>query len=419
MLRSTLSRLGLAVALLAAPALLFPVAARAASKNLLTNPGFEDPLEGHPWMPAGWDTSVSGLPTTFFGRDTFLVHSGQFCVNVANISTVLPMAHNWSQSLLVGKEAWNKDALFTVWTRSNGVEGRAYCLLQAYRDTVSKMSKVWNVPRDEAAQRLHIHKVDDPLLDFGWKRTLFSDPQTDWVKRELRVYCPPGVNMLYVRCGVLGTGQLLIDDASLTLEPPQAAPALRTGANLPADGGFEEDWAPWELGLPPFAGLHIDKDSTEAHGGKYSARFEYIHDPGAPTAPVLTRIGVCQVVTNRNLGGKRVRMSGWCRTDSLESVSYLKIFAHGQYGTTQGIASEQISQTSPWTYTTQVLDLPPDTYQVWAWCQYDGPAKGVIHWDDVKLEVLGPVPPAPKVPTLKKRASGASDKGAKSAPARD
>lgn len=384
----------LALPLAAAPA-------SAASKNLLANPGFEDRLEGHPWMPAGWDTSVSGLATTFFGCDTFLVHSGKFSANVANVSTVLPMAHNWSQSLPIGKEAWGKDLLFTVWTRSNGVEGRAYCMLQAYRDTISYMAHQWKVPRDEAADRLKIHKVDDPLVDFGWKRVIFTENETDWVKREMRVWCAPGTDMVYVRCGVLGTGQLIIDDASLTIENPLPAPALRNNTNLLTDSGFEGDWSTWEIAIPPYAGLFVRPDSTEAHSGRKSAFFEYVPQPNMAPSPVVTRVGVCQVVTNRNLGGKRVRMSAWCKVDSLRGVAYLKIFAHGKYGVVQGIASEQLSDTQPWTLTTQELDLPPDTYQVWAWCQYDAPVKGKVHFDDASLEVIGNVPPPGKQPKTK------------------
>jgi len=410
MSRTFLSRVAPAALALAVLTLLAPGAARAASKNLLLNPGFEDRLEGHPWMPAGWDTSVSGLPTTFFGCDTFLARSGNFAANVANISTVLPMSHNWSQSLLVGREAWGKDLLLTIWTRSNGVEGRAFVLMQAYRDTISKMARIWNVPRDEAALRMRINRVDDPLVDFGWKRVVFTDAETDWVRRELRVHCPPGVNMVYVRAGVHGTGQLMIDDASLTLESAQPAPPIKNGENLLADGGFEGDWASWELGLPPYAGIHIERDTTEAHGGASSARFEYRHQPNTPAAPVMTRIGVCQVVSNRNLGGKRVRLSAWAKTDSLQSTAYLKIFAHGLYGHTQGIASHQLSQTKPWTFTSQELDLPPDTYQVWAWCQYDGPVRGSVNFDDVSLEVLGPAPPRPKVPAAKKPAAKSSSR---------
>src|SRR6185503_19887982 len=102
------------------------VHAAAAPKSLLLNGDFERTLAGHPWMPAGWDTSTADLPTVFFGRDTFLVHGGRWAVNVANPSAAIPMGHNWSQTLLVGKETWGKTATFKVWTRSNGVEGRAY-----------------------------------------------------------------------------------------------------------------------------------------------------------------------------------------------------------------------------------------------------------------------------------------------------
>ena len=370
----------------------------APSKNLLINPGFEDRLPNHPWMPAGWDTSVSGLPTVFFGCDTFLVHSGKFAANVANVSSYLPMAHNWSQSVEVGKEAWGKDLLFTVWTRSNGVNGRAYCVLQAYRDTISKMAKEWGIPRDDAAQRLHINRVDDPLLDFGWKRIYFNDAETEWVKREMRVYCAPGVNMVFVRCGVTGTGQLLIDDASLTLEPALPAPPPAAGQNLISDPGFEGDGANWEYAVPPYAGLVCERDSTHAHSGKMCMHFETLMGAEYPRAPVQARLGVCQPITNRNLGGKRVKMTAWVKTDSLKGVAFLKIYSHGLYGMDQGIASEQYSLDTPWTQTTQVFDVPPDTYQLWAWCLYEVPVPGQVYFDDVTLEVLGPTPPPPTIP---------------------
>src|SRR4029434_7191206 len=83
-----------------------PTRAAATSKNLLLNPGFEQGIPDHPWMAASWDTFQSGLPTVFFGRDTVLAHSGRWAVSVANLSTYIPMFHNWSQTLLVGREMW-------------------------------------------------------------------------------------------------------------------------------------------------------------------------------------------------------------------------------------------------------------------------------------------------------------------------
>ena len=93
---------------------------RTTARTLLQNPGFERGVANHPWMPTGWDTSRADLPTVFFGRDTFLVRSGQWSVNVANMSTAFPMAHNWSQTLLVGPEHWGKTAVFRGTSTGHG-----------------------------------------------------------------------------------------------------------------------------------------------------------------------------------------------------------------------------------------------------------------------------------------------------------
>src|SRR5262249_25505779 len=85
-----------------------------APKNLLLNPGFEKGIPEHAWMPAAWDTFQSGLNTVFFGRDTLLHHGGRYSVSIANLSTYVPMFHNWSQSLVVGRELWGKDVVFTA-----------------------------------------------------------------------------------------------------------------------------------------------------------------------------------------------------------------------------------------------------------------------------------------------------------------
>ena len=276
-LRKTVRFLVLAVCALATFVATSQAAAPAKGRNLLGNPGFERGFPGADWMPASWDTSDAGIPTVFFGRDTMGAHGGQWCVNIANTSTVFPMAHNWSQTLIVGKEAWNQTARFSIWTRTNGLQGRAYVLIQAYRDSASKMSRVWGVDRDEARRRLNIKRLDDPSIDLGWDRLQFNEPQTDWVKREVSVYVPYGVNVIFVRAGIFGTGQLMLDDASLTLEsaPPLAAAPK---GNLFADPGFEAGGLDWEWVIPPFEGARVDLDSTYAHGGRYSMRVEKMRD---------------------------------------------------------------------------------------------------------------------------------------------
>jgi len=389
--------------------------ATGSSANLLQNPGFETPLRGHAWMPASWDTSEAGLETVFFGRDTFLVHSGSYSLNVANTSTLYPVWNNWSQALLVGREAWGKDLVLSVWTRSNGVQGRGYILLQAYRDTIGKMARTWGIARDAAGKRLSINKIDDPLLDLGWKRVYFSDQETEWVRREARVFVPPTVNAIYVRLGLLGTGQVIFDDASLTLEPARPVPPAPAGTNLLADPGFEGDGNAWEYSLPPYAGQRIDRDTTVAHSGRASVRGESGQEGWAKA-----RAGVCQVFDGRALAGKRLRLSGWVKTDSLRELAFIRIYCNSlSRGMVQSEPGQAFSLTTDWLSTSLEMDVPLDAYEVWAWFAYNTPATGLVYYDDTSLEVVGPArtlptprPARPPKPAPKPRpASTKTDPG--------
>jgi hypothetical protein len=369
-------------------------AVAAPPKSLLQNGDFERTLAGHPWMPAGWDTSIAGLTTVFFGRDSFLVHGGHWSVNVANMSTAFPMGHNWSQTLIVGKETWGKTATFKVWSRSNGVEGRAYVLLQAYSDTASKMARIWGVDHDEALKRLGIGKLDDPLIDLGWKRVWFDDGLTDWVQREAKIRVPPGTNMLFVRCGLIGTGQVLFDDASLTLDPGQPPAKFAKGQNLLVEPGFEDRALAWDLALPPYEGARVEIDTTVMHSGRMSVKLSDFWD-----GLVEARIGVGQPFDARSLRGQRVRLSGWFKGDSLKGIAYVKVFAHGlQSHVTQSPGAEMLSNSWDWKELTIDFNVPEDAEIVWTNLNAQAPARGTVWIDDATFEVLGPAPPPPTAP---------------------
>jgi hypothetical protein len=337
-------------------------------------------------MPADWDTSMANLPTVFFGRDSFLVHSGEWAANIANLSMAFPMAHNWSQTVLVGPEAWGKVAVFKVWARSNGLEGPAYVMVQAYRDSVTRMARIWNVDRDEALARLDINAIDDPFLDLGWKRTQFDEPITEWVQREARAYVPPGTNVLFLRCGLLGMGQVLFDDASLAFEAarPTARPA--PGENLMRESGFENHALAWDLAIPPYEGTKVATDSTVAHTGRASLRLTNFND-----GLIQTRIGAGQPFEGRNLRGLRVRLTAWFKGDSLDNGAMLKVYAHGlRTRMTQSSGAAPVTGTWDWRELSIEFDVPEDAELVWANCLAVAPSKGTMWIDDAKFEVLGP-----------------------------
>jgi hypothetical protein len=387
LLPCTALTLGLLIAGVAPPALAAP------ARNLLVDPGFESTQPGHPWMPAGWDTSWSTLPTVFFGRDTAFSRAGRYAVSVANVSTLLPLWHNWSQTLVVGPELWNKDVVFSAWTRSNGVQGRGYILLQAYRDSASKMARVWGVERDTAKMRLGISTSEDPFVPLGARRAYFSDEETDWVQRQVRVYIPPSTNIIVVRCGLFGTGQVFFDEASLTAEAALPPHELPVGVNLLQDPGFEGDGNSWDYSLPPYDELRCDRDTTVVHSGKASVRFM-----GGETGMIKVRTGVAQLIANRSLGGKRLRLSGWVQCDSLMSHAYIKIYCTTLKGDVDIAVPRQLAGSTPWTKLVLEGDVPDDTYQVWAWLLYNGPTEGRVYFDDASLEILGPSQSSPSRP---------------------
>jgi hypothetical protein len=380
-------------------ALLLPVAvvtvpAGAATTNLLANPGFESGLGGHPWMASGWDTSRAGLETVFFGRDEHSARTGRYGVSVASASSILPMAHHWGQTLRITPDQWGKDLVFSVWTRNNGVEGRGYVLVQAYRDTIGRMAMEWKVDRVEAAKRLPPQLRDDnPATDLGWKRITFTEEETDWVERRARVHLPPSTNLVYVRLGLIGSGQVLFDDASLALEAAAPAPEPAPNVNLLEDPGFEAEATPWEYSLPPYPGMRAVRDTAVSHSGRVSIRFT--GEGGIMTG----RAGAAQVVCNRALSGKRLKLTGYLKCDSLPSAAMLKIFAHTARGTAEEISTGTVFNTMDWTPIEVEMNTPPDTYAVWAWMMYTAPVPGVLWFDDARLEVLGP---ATGPPTLHK-----------------
>jgi len=359
--------------------------ARPAGRNLLANPGFEQRMPGSEWMPVAWDTSNAGLETVFFGRDSFLVRGGKFSVNVANTSTLYWMGHNWSQTVMVGREAWGKTAVFSVWTRSNGQQGRAYILAQAYRDTVSKMSKIWGVARSEAMTRLGYTVMTDPYRDLGWQRVQFEDEQTGWVRREARIVVPRGSNVIFVRCGLLGTGQVLFDDASLTLEPTPPAAPVAAGTNVLADPGFEEGALAWEWAIPPFEGARIERDTTVARTGRVSMRCERMND-----GVVSARAGMCQTLRADGLRGKRVRIGGWFRGDSLTSAAFVLVSSNSMNDKQQSGTTDQLTGTFDWRYTSTEFDVPEDAEILWAWMMLNAPVQGTLWLDDASLEIVGP-----------------------------
>jgi hypothetical protein len=137
--------------------------------------------------------------------------------------------------------------------------------------------------------------------------------------------------------------------------------------------------------MPSYEGMLVVRDTTVAHGGRASIRSE-----GGREGMVQTRAGVCQVFSNRALAGRRLRLSGFIRCDSLESSAFARLYCHTLKGMVQSPPATILGGTTDWSEVSAEMDVPPGTYEVWAWLVYNAPANGRVYFDDGRLEVVGP-----------------------------
>jgi hypothetical protein len=178
---------------------------------------------------------------------------------------------------------------------------------------------------------------------------------------------------------------VLFDDASLVSVPAQANPPVPLHTNLLADPGFETTGNEWEYSMPPYEDLVVDRDTTVAHSGRAS-----IHMEGGLDGSVSVRTGVCQLFMNQDLSKKRLRLSGWIKTDSLKTEAWIMVYCTTLDGDVRGPTPTVIDGTHDWMQTSMELDTPPGTYMVSAWFLYSAPGAGRLYYDDCSLEVLGP-----------------------------
>ena len=106
--------------------------------------------------------------------------------------------------------------------------------------------------------------------------------------------------------------------------------------------------------------------------------------------------------------GKRVRLSGWFKADSLQGTAYLEVFAHTPGGAKRSPIYEMLGNTFDWTRLEIEYDVPADAVTVWPWLHVPAPFRGTVWLDDAEFEAIGPAksaaaPAAPAAGTRKRK----------------
>jgi len=143
-------------------------------------------------------------------------------------------------------------------------------------------------------------------------------------------------------------------------------------------------WFPWDPSFYPYDNVI---DGTVAHSGTQSLRSHYTGP--SPWDPYTTG-GIRQVFPAADAAGKRVRLGGWIRSESI-SEGYaglgMLVFRTNGSVTWVDMSANGVTGTTPWTHYEVEMDIPADARTIHFGSELYG--NGTAWFDDFEITVDG------------------------------
>jgi hypothetical protein len=217
---------------------------------------------------------------------------------------------------------------------------------------------------------------------------------TDWKKYEIVLDVPKEAATIVFGLLLPGKGTAWVDDLKLEKVAPDTPVTDPSQRTTPHNTDFEA--AATRRRLPPAwlgggDGYEFAIDQKVAHGGKQSARVQYV---GKAEPTETTFAALSQTILADAFRGGKVRLSGFVKTDKVEGWSGLWLRIDGADQTKPPLAFDNmktsnraITGTTEWKKYEIVLDVPKEATRVVLGLLLSG--KGTAWVDDVKVEKGG------------------------------
>ncbi len=138
-------------------------------------------------------------------------------------------------------------------------------------------------------------------------------------------------------------------------------------------------WSAWLN--PDIPGDEVGLDSTVRHHGRQSFRISR-----SVASPLTHRLG--KSIDPSAVAGKRLRFSGWVRTQDLEGGhAGLAVQANGRKGLRIDTLGARVTGTSPWRHYVTEIVVDSATGSAQFWLSVGG--TGTVWFDDLKVEIDG------------------------------
>lgn len=237
-------------------------------------------------------------------------------------------------------------------------------------------------------------RVDGPnntVLNFDNMQNRPVIGTTDWQEYSIVLDVPPESTILFIGAMMQGRGQVWLDD--LTLEAISLDAPVTTGyltmpivQTRPLNLDFETDFTnnAWFVSGNHPEEYNLSRDTQVKQSGQASASFKFIA-PGSPTG-----FGVLmQTFAADPYHGRRIRLSGYLKTEQVEGWAGLWLRIDGQKYKVEGfdnMENRPVKGTTGWQKYEIVLDVPPDSVSLNLGVQLTG--QGAVWLDNLHIEVV-------------------------------
>lgn len=346
----------------------------ALSTITVDNPGFEKGFEG--WSKADRrDYSIA--------PDSAEKHSGQYSLRIKSNPGKLSSVS--AAQMITTSQALGSRVRLSGYIKTKDVIGAAFLILRVSGQQVE--GKPWP----------YITAFDN-MGDRAPAGT------TDWTRYDLVVDVPKDSSNIMLGIGLMGGGQMWVDDLTLDqVDTSVATTNIESNREL-QNVDFEDGGRWWG-----FSGSYAVKtiDTLTRHSGKQSLGLEQTAQDFEDTS------GYTQSVLAEKYAGKRVRFSAYVKTEDVQGT--MGLWFQGRSTLINRVTDEMETRpvfgTTDWTLYETVVDVPADCTLLAMGVQMHGPGKLWI--DDAKLEVVGEEVPTTNIPVLATLGNGDFETGTK------
>ena len=331
------------------------------STNLLKNSGFEAVSDGE---VSYWSHTSEDIDTTFF-RDSNSSHSGKASACIINTNKTNQNPNVWKQTVILESGAKGAGLELSGFIRTEEVSPDsivAICI-QCW-DSNDEFIAFDTTPQDDRFEGTH-----------------------DWTEVSVTFVTPQTADRIVIMAFLSGIGQVWFDDLQIVVGEGAEETQDFNSTLIKAYGSYiisqkGSEPSGWFKAMIPAEGLVMSWEDGISHTGEKCVSISNEHIYEGPTFN-----NWAQNIEENMPIGRKIKLSGWIKTENVVGNSTLSIQCFGEnYTFLVDAITQPVSGTTSWNNYTTSVTIPEGTTMIYVRVGLEG--TGQVGFDDLELRVI-------------------------------